>query len=59
MEEKNNFKTLLNEIGVNYATIILKKIQDEKNHSGENFQELNEGIRILNHINGMIGKAGY
>lgn len=55
MDIKINQK--VKEIGSKYCEIILKKMGNEKNHSGEDLQEINESIRILNHITRMIDKG--
>lgn len=44
-------------IGDKYAKIIQEKMDNNANHYGNGLAEINEGIRILHHIAGMIAKT--
>lgn len=43
-------------IAIKYAEIIDDKLTKEENHSGYELEEINDGIRILSHLSGMIQK---
>ncbi len=53
---RKDFVDKILNIGVKYGEVIEKKLSEEKNHSGAGFEEINDGIRILNHLVGMILK---
>ena len=43
-------------IAIKYAEIIDDKLSKEENHSRYELEEINDGIRILSHLSGMIQK---
>lgn len=55
-DSKKVFDDKVLSIAIKYAAIIDKKLNEKGNHSGFELEEINDGIRILSHLSGMIQK---
>lgn len=55
-DTKKIFANKVLDIAIKYAEIIENRLAKKENHSGFELEEINDGIRILSHLSGMIQK---
>lgn len=55
-DAKKIFANKVLRIAIKYAEILESKLAEKENHSGFELEEINDGIRILSHLSGMIQK---